>query len=721
MERNSFYLLVGTYTAGLLLSGWSWSWLGLGIIALVGAVASLRIFSLPTWPFWVMAGILGVAASPYLYLRTPRPAATDIRWLAPRAEIVVQGTVIEVSGEASQNVLLQLTSGQPRGRVAIRAPIAPRLVGGEQVRVTGSLARPQQPVNPQAFDFRRHLERQGVFAVLTARQVEVVSRPRPNWLIWIRGHILKVHQHHLGSEPGALFSSLIIGSDAVDLPKDLQERYRSVGLAHLLAASGAQVSLILGVCAALLSKARPTVQVALSAAVLGLFVCLAGASPSILRAALMGAVSLFALAASRKVQPLSALLLVAFGLLLYNPLWIFDLGFAFSFLATMGLIVTAPALTERLDALPTAIAGGLAVSVAASLWTLPLQLMTFGQWSPPGLLLNLLAMPAIEVLTIGGLFASTAALISPDLAGLIDLPLGAVLSVLDLLVRRVSEWSFSVLTPGVLLPVQAVLLYGLLVASHWQIPRTPILMSAVAVLFAPGLLSVPEVTLTVLANGRSEIVVIESRHRTFVLNGGSEGAVEHVLAPYLERRGRLVLDGAITLGSRLPETGGLGRLLAMTTVERLYDAVAPPWPRSYEQVLAQLVGTTYHRLAPEDIIELSPHARLRVLSTEPAVLLLEVFDERLLLIGNLTRTEQDWLLQSQQHRLKNPHWLWTSSRQLSESWHLSSLQGILSSGRGPFFTDNQLKSWSTDRHGALIWQVTATGSALTTVQEQSRE
>jgi competence protein ComEC len=85
----------------------------------------------------------------------------------------------------------------------------------------------------------------------------------------------------------------------------------------------------------------------------------------------MGCGALIGLVVQRKRKPLNSLLIAATLLLLFNPVWIWDIGFELSFLATLGLMVTVQPLIKRLDWLPPAIASLVAVPITASIWTLP--------------------------------------------------------------------------------------------------------------------------------------------------------------------------------------------------------------------------------------------------------------------------------------------------------------------------------------------------------------
>jgi len=96
-----------------------------------------------------------------------------------------------------------------------------------------------------------------------------------------------------------------------------------------------------------------------------------------MRAILMGIGALIGLLYNRQVNSLGSLLLAATILLLWQPLWIWDLGFQLSFLATLGLIITVPLLKNKIDYFPNLIAEPIAISLAATLWTMPLLMFTF--------------------------------------------------------------------------------------------------------------------------------------------------------------------------------------------------------------------------------------------------------------------------------------------------------------------------------------------------------
>ena len=130
--------------------------------------------------------------------------------------------------------------------------------------------------------------------------------------------------------------------------------------------------------------------------------------PSVLRAVLMGAMALLIRESGERARPLGLLLVSLLALLLWQPVWLLDLGFQFSAAATAGLVLTAPRLQQRLPA-------ALAVPIAACLWTLPLQLLHFGVLPLYAVPANLLAAPLLSLLTTGAMAAAMAAQVLPPL------------------------------------------------------------------------------------------------------------------------------------------------------------------------------------------------------------------------------------------------------------------------------------------------------------------
>jgi competence protein ComEC len=217
----------------------------------------------------------------------------------------------------------------------------------------------------------------------------------------------------LPAEPGGLLPGLVIG-DTSRLAPALAAEFRTTGLTHLVAVSGANVVIILSVVlfVARWCRAGPYLSAAACAVCLIGFVILVRPSPSVLRAAAMGVVGLLALVTGRSRAAPPALAAAIVVCLIVDPALATDAGFALSSLATAGLVLVAPRWRDALRSkgLPAGVAEALAVPAAAQIACGPVIAGLSGGVSLIAVPANLLAAPAVAPATLAGV---AAALLSP--------------------------------------------------------------------------------------------------------------------------------------------------------------------------------------------------------------------------------------------------------------------------------------------------------------------
>ena len=298
------------------------------------------------------------------------------------------------------------------GRVVVLAP-AKRwldLLPGQRLRAEGLLLPPSRP------DF--------TVAVLRVRGTPHQVSP-PSRVQAVAGALregLRTAAGHLPDEPAGLLPAMAVGDTSRMLPS-VEEDFRAAGLTHLTAVSGTNVVIICGAALGLLrlAGAGPRTAGLVTGLVLIGFVVLARPSPSVLRAGVMGGVTLLALVLGRQRSVVPALAAAVIGLLLIDPELGGDPGFALSVLATAALVLVAPTwaagLRER--RVPAGIAEALAVPAAAHLATAPVIAGLSGEVSLVAVLANLLAVPAVAPATVLGAITAVAAPVHPGLAELL--------------------------------------------------------------------------------------------------------------------------------------------------------------------------------------------------------------------------------------------------------------------------------------------------------------
>lgn len=570
--------------------GWGIAAAGLALLPAWRLRGRLRVVALMA-AFWGLSSL-------WCHLRAPIESPRDVAHLAPLRWVVVVGRIASdplpiATGWRCELEVRKLSAPwheATRGRLMVRLQGRDRPRYGTLVRLEGSLNRPSPAMNPGEFSYRDYLGRQGIYATLSARRLEVLQQAP--WslqgaAIALKDRCMEELSRQLPASQASLLGSLLLGSGASPIDPETTDAFRALGLGHLLAVSGAQILLIVGVLKALCQSLgmRRGHAVPLCLGAIAFYGVMTGLPASVVRAIVMASLSLLVWGTHRPGRRGLPLALAIWGMLVYRPAWLYDTGFQFSVLATFALQHTSPLIAERLEGLGEFWAQAIATTVAAALWVTPLQLMSFGQLSAWTLVANLGAMLAIEALTLAG-------------AGLLVLCLALSPLGLGPCVRpffKPVEWLLALLTGGVDLlnglPGSSVYLATL---SAWACLAMYALLwlalgafgrgrdawgvLAIALLAAVPFLRLPrhELELHVLSVGQGDGMVLRTpRGRWYVIDtgpaweGGDAGA--RVILPFLRRQGANRLSGLVLTHPHADHVGGAVSLVRAMPVEGVWD------------------------------------------------------------------------------------------------------------------------------------------------------
>jgi len=248
-------------------------------------------------------------------------------------------------------------------------------------------------------------------------------------------------------QQAALVAGLVDGDDAGLTPQTQQE-FRTTGLTHLTAVSGTNLTLIVGfllVTARWVGVRGRWLHLLGALGIIG-FVLLARTEPSVLRAAAMGAVGLFAFGSDGRRRGLRALGVAVLVLMLVQPSLAVSAGFALSALATAGIVLLGPPFQRGLGRwLPGPLAEAIAIPTAAQLACTPVIAGLSGQVSLVAVAANLLAGPVVGPATVLGL-----------LGGLLDLVWPWAGRLLGTVASWFAAWLLSVASHGAAMPGAAI-------------------------------------------------------------------------------------------------------------------------------------------------------------------------------------------------------------------------------------------------------------------------
>jgi len=419
----------------------------------------------------------------------------------------------------------------------------------------------------------------------------------------VNAHFMSVLQKTMPIPYDALLGSVVFGTSVSPLDPDLKESYKKVGLVHLLVASGTQVSILIGVCLAVIRfyKIPLGLGVLLASIINFIFALMTGCGPSIIRAAIMGETALVGLLFGKEGEIYTSLGLSALILMIFDPLIIFDLGFQLSFAATWGLVYLAKKIEGRLVSFPRFQSGiwsifpsMISVSLAPILATTPITLYNFNQFSVVALLVNTIVMPWVEILTVLG-FVST-------FLGAFFLPAAAILNgtlLLILMLFNEIVYTFCAL-PGACLyfpapPFFWVLIYyaGLVAIVEGLLNKKNLKLAGlflVAVFFWTAALSptaaIKGLTVSVIDVGQGDSILVESPSgKTMLIDGGPKykrgDAGRRYVLPYLHKKGINKIDILVLTHPHDDHVGGLPSVIKDMPVGLVLDSGQPHTSRVY--------------------------------------------------------------------------------------------------------------------------------------------
>ncbi|MGA2490221.1 MAG: ComEC/Rec2 family competence protein [Anaerolineales bacterium] len=528
---------------------------------------------------------------------------------------------------------------------------------GDVVRLRGHL---KTPPSDEYFSYQDYLAHQGILAYMPDAEATLLpftdGSPVLRRLYAFKAYAIdKVYQIFPDPE-ASLLAGILLGDDN-GIPADLQQAYQNTGTAHIIAISGFNITIIAGLFILLFSRLFGQRKGAI-AAIIGIVVytVLVGASASVVRAAIMGGLAIFARQVGRRQNGLNTLAFTGAVMGIFNPNVLWDVGFQLTFAATLGLILYAqpfqdwftglvarrvPAETARKIADP--VGTYVLFTLAAQLATLPIMAYQFGRISLIAVIANpfiLPAQPAVEVL--GGLALLLSFIYLPlgKLAAWIAWPFAAYT---NRAVEFFNGFPHGVLVLGDFSFLFVLMFYSVLLALTFTRPglkkaMRPVLAPAVIIavlgisiyLVWSAAFAAPDgrLHLTFFDVGSADAVFIQTPSgRNILVDGGeSPATLASALGTRLSPFNRH-LDWLVIASPQEQELAALPRTLERFPPENVLWAGTTGASYSAGQVESWLVtnGTPVTAAISGALLDLGEGARLEVLSVTPrgAVLLVE--------------------------------------------------------------------------------------------------
>jgi len=337
--------------------------------------------------------------------------------------VTVEGVVWREPEVRTNSIHLYVKSDY--GLILVLAGLGEEWHYGDKVKVTGLLKKPEafETDLGRTFNYTGYLLARGVS--YTIQRPEIIRLGEDGafdfmGMILDQKHTFMNNLERLIPEPQVgLSEGLLLGVKRA-LGEELENTFRQTGIIHIVVLSGYNVMIVVAFILYVLGRIcgyRLSIFFGLSAIVM--FALMVGPSATVVRACLMAALLLIVGLTGRTYLALRGLMLAGFLMLLYNPYSLaFDVGFQLSFIATLGLIIVAPKLEEKLKSIPSPFGARefLVATLATQLFVLPLLLYQIGEFSVVAIIVNVLVLPMVPVAMLLTFFTGLFAYISTSLA-----------------------------------------------------------------------------------------------------------------------------------------------------------------------------------------------------------------------------------------------------------------------------------------------------------------
>ncbi len=292
---------------------------------------------------------------------------------------------------------------------------------GDNISVCGNFFDNHRNLLPFESSSQIYLNSQNIFCSVDLKRISTLPNSFNYYQIYnffkniiddLRESILANNLKILPHKEAIILTAIVLGDVAVEIDNDLKIIFRQVGLTHVLAASGFNLSIIV---VSLNFVLRNFINLLLFRYIFILVIAvvysiMAGSSPSISRALLMVTVFLWLRLYSRRPSLIAVVLLVLIVNIIFNPLCIFNVGLQLSYGATLGLIhsvqINKKIYKSKINKLIKWFSENIMSIILAQIFVFPIIIYNFNQFNLLFILANLLTAPLISIITILGFLSA---------------------------------------------------------------------------------------------------------------------------------------------------------------------------------------------------------------------------------------------------------------------------------------------------------------------------
>ena len=265
---------------------------------------------------------------------------------------------------------------------------------GGKLLVNVNIEDVSEKTNFYSFDYKKYNENRGIFKRITINEIHEIKNIDSVYFkfLTLRNKLSLKINRELTFDKSGYFQALIFGDKGYLLKDDINS-FKNLGTSHLLAISGLHIGVLISLTYFILLKFRVSVEYIekIILTIVPLYMLLSGASASVLRAGFM--IIFYILLRRKNIDKLGSLFFTFLILIMYNPLFIFNIGFQLSFLITFCLLMSESYIKKSKNKFH----GAFRISLISTLASMPILMYNFYNIVYISVFSNIILVPIFSV------------------------------------------------------------------------------------------------------------------------------------------------------------------------------------------------------------------------------------------------------------------------------------------------------------------------------------
>lgn len=676
--------------------------------------------------------------------------------------IEIDGTVKEVVNESDDKMKLIIKVHKIKlddSYIPIDEKLLLNLAGqkdikiGDRIRFNGILKEPLPNTNPYLYNYKLNLLSDGIFTTCTIKEHMIVELSR-NELDFVTKLKVKVKEKleeilnlYLNEDSSIVMKSILLGDYRYLEEEDL-EKFRDLGLAHIIAVSGLHIGIItsLLIYSFAYFGINRRVNIIISVIIIWVYAYIIGFPVSVIRANIMYTVLMLSQILRKPYDSLNSLFLSLLLMVIINPFWIFHVGFQLSFAATFFVIYYTSKVKILFNFPKEGGFKSLSSIVAAQLGVLPILAYYFNRIPTVGIVANLLLVPLFNICLVMSILLIPISFISEYLASSMGFVIDSILNVQSLGMNILSY--FPVLYVKVRSPsiFEIILYYFIMfivfeIISYRNINRRAfklVFIFFLTILVTQQILISLDNSLSIefIDVGQGDSILIRTKSGNYLIDTGGDifgqfDVGENVLLPYLEKQGIFKLNGVFISHFDKDHCGSLVYLMDNMKIENVYIGYTDDDNELYREIKEKAIekGIPIRLLNKGEQLKIGNSTYLLVVGPDrdlletvevddndlSLVLMLRHFDNKVLFTGDIERRGEINVIETLHTDiglLKVPHHGSNTSSSVELLQKLKPKAAVVSAGRNNMFghpheevvkryEENYIRLYRTDESGLI--------------------